>query len=258
MDAKIRAVVVEDEDKALAYLIRLLEPHRAEVEIVGEARNGDQAADLIRDQKPDLVFMDVGLPGRDGFQVSKSAPPGTMFIWMTGSLEHALRAHDYRTMGYLHKPFGEEDLSKAIGRCLEMRPARQATAPLPWSIICKVGNLRMVVWEEEIVYFEAKDKYTTVSTLTARYLTEATLKELEEELVPRSFLRIHRNCLINRKHVKHLQPLDDSQFEFAFRGIAAKVRSSRSYHKEINALYSVALGRSAGMLRSASTPEPNR
>lgn len=264
-----RAVLVEDEPHALAYLKGLLGAHRDSIEIVGEAMDGPQAIGIIRATRPSLVFLDVALPGMDGFEVAASIPPGAMLIWTTASADHAMQAHDHLTMGYLLKPFDAATLARTIGKLAHVPPPQaqlfadlrrflEMSARPRRTLTCKVGKALIALEDEEIFYFESELKYTTIVTRTARYLSDTPVYELEANLDPLVFMRIHRKRIINLRHVKQLEPLDDGKYEFTLRGIPAKVKSSRTYQEKINEVFSPNKGGSAGKLKTASMPDESR
>jgi len=235
MSEPIRTVVVDDEPAAREAIVSMLaeEPN---VRLVGEAGNGEEAVAVIRAARPDLVFLDVQMPDRDGFQVLEAlgadAPPGLVFV--TAHDEHAIRAFDVHALDYLLKPFGRPRFRAAVSRALERLRAHQALAlqrtleqvtetlrggtgrvgvlaaadrapaERPTRLGVRIGAKTVMVDVEHIDWIEACGDYLRVHAGAGRHLVGGSLQKLDRLLDPRAFLRIHRSVIVHLKRVKEL------------------------------------------------------
>lgn len=234
MTEPFRAVVVDDEPAAREAILTML-ADEPDVTVVGQAGNGDQAIPLIRSLRPDLLFLDIQMPDRDGFQVLEAlggeVPPGLVFV--TAYDQHALRAFEVHALDYLLKPFGRPRFSRAVGRALERLRAQQAldlgrtlervsealrpapaeagalaepAAPArPSRIGVRTGGRVVMVEVESIDWIEACGDYLRVYAGSARHLIGGSLQRLERLLDPAAFLRVHRSVIVHLSRVRELR-----------------------------------------------------
>jgi two-component system, LytTR family, response regulator len=237
----LRTILVEDEPASLVRLRRLLEPHQADVLIVAEATTGSAAVETIGEFEPDLVFLDVSLPGFDGFEVlsALSAPPTVIFT--TAHDEHAVRAFRANAADYLLKPIDPEQLATAVEKVAALK---RQSPPQDWNdllsalranrdrglkrIACRLGDSTIFVKVEEIQYFRADQGYTMVKCGSKELLIDTPLIELEGRLDPGDFVRIHRNTLVNMNHVNSLRRLLDGRMKIVLKD-GNELASSRRY-----------------------------
>jgi two-component system LytT family response regulator len=206
---RYRCVLVENEERSLSRLRRLLSDFPDDVEIVGEASDGPSAVEVVRRVQPELLFLDIDLPGFSGFQVLERLDLQPAVIFTTAFNEHALRAFRTFAVDYLLKPidgeaiqrslaklralgFNQAQFSLALEQLLELSGSRYLTR-----IGCKVGDRTILVKTGEILYFRADNKYTALHTVTNEFLLDTPLVELEQKLNPKDFIRIHRATLVN-------------------------------------------------------------
>jgi len=203
----LRALIVEDEEGSRNRLRRLLGVHAAEVVVVGEADSGPRARELIESVQPDLVFLDVVLPGFDGFAVLDEIERDVRVIVTTASQEHAVRAFNAGAVHYLLKPIDPELLREALARLL--RPDGPDASPREaiTRLLCRDRDTTHVLRPEEILFVKADNGYTQVRTDRKEFLTADSLGALERQL-GRSFVRIHRNALVNVAQVNSLRHPD--------------------------------------------------
>lgn len=209
----MRVVVVDDEPLARERLKRLLQEFPG-YDVVGEAGDGESALDVIDDEEPDLVLLDIRMGGIDGLHVARQlaemdVPPAVIFT--TAYSEHALSAFDANAQGYLLKPIRLEKLRDALQRVRKPTRAQKPSGtgapadglPKREFVVAttREGVTRIPI--NDILYFLADQKYTTVYHLHGEVLIEESLKTLEEDLAP-LFLRVHRKALINTKYVAGL------------------------------------------------------
>lgn len=213
----LTALLIDDEALARQRLKRLLTKHGDGIEIIGEAKNGLQAVELIESKQPDVIFLDIQMPGWDGFEVINHLKKVPQIIFCTAFEEYALKAFDVNGIDYLVKPVKEERLVQAIGK-LEMKRREEAssqevmhivrqmmqqrTEPDLTSLPVKVGNRVVFVALSDVLGFEAEDKYVTViSRKGQKYITDMSLKRLAERL-PAHFVQVHRSIIVNRPNIQ--------------------------------------------------------
>jgi two-component system, LytTR family, response regulator AlgR len=208
----MKIVIVDDEPLARERLRRLIQEFPG-YEVVGEAANGEQALAVVRDQQPDLVLLDIRMPGQDGLQVARQLaeeklPPAVIFT--TGFAEHALSAFDANATAYLLKPVRKEKLREALqratrpSRATQLRLESAESRPKREFVLATTREGLVRVPSEDIVYFLADLKYTTVHHLHGEVLIEESLKTLEEDFAP-WFLRIHRKALVATRFILSLE-----------------------------------------------------
>jgi two-component system, LytTR family, response regulator AlgR len=205
----MRVVIVDDEPLARERLRRLVSDFPG-YEVVGEAGDGETALDLIYEEEPDLVLLDIRMGTMDGIQVSRQLqeldlPPAVVFT--TAYSEHALSAFDANAQGYLLKPIRAEKLKEALIRIRKPtrahKPAPPANAvgkPKRDFVLATTREGLVRIPSEDVVYFLADQKYTTVCHLHGEVLIEESLKTLEEDFAP-WFLRVHRKVLVATRFI---------------------------------------------------------
>jgi DNA-binding LytR/AlgR family response regulator len=214
---KIRALLVDDEDLARIALRRALEPER-DIEIVGEAANGIEAIEMIGELRPDLVLLDIEMPGFDGFEVVQQLSDPPVIVFVTAYDEYAVRAFEANAIDYLLKPVQPERLSRALARVRQRIPlrsaehggrvkeiARERSGPVR-RIAARRGKRIVIVPLRDVIRVEIEDKLVFAITANDRLLVEKTISELEAVLEPSGFLRISRGELVNLEMVKELVP----------------------------------------------------
>jgi len=218
--SKLRTLIVDDEPLARERVRRLLDGD-ADVEIVGECRDGFTAVERIAALAPDLIFLDVMMPGKDGFAVLdelRGPPPAVIFL--TAYDRYAVRAFDACALDYLLKPFDEERFARALDRAKRALAANAPPAAMP--LAAAPGPLRRLVVKErgriffvrtaDITYVAAEGNYARVRAAGRDHLVRETLAALEAQLDAAAFVRIHRSTLVNLERVRHLEPMFHGQF----------------------------------------------
>jgi DNA-binding LytR/AlgR family response regulator len=203
--AKLTALVVEDEQPSRDRLRRLLGKHPTRIEVIGEAESGVQAVELALELKPDVLFLDVNLPGFDGFDVLHQVPSQSCVIFTTAHEEHARRAFRANALDYLLKPIDPQQLEEALGR-VEQAVAARASGDMV-RLLCRDRDKTFVVEARDVLFLQAEGGYTHVQTQQKYYLTNESLAVFEKQLSS-SFVRVHRNTLVNLKHVTALRHND--------------------------------------------------
>jgi two-component system, LytTR family, response regulator len=215
----LRVAIVDDEMPARQVLREYLNLEPG-VEIVAECANGFEAVKAVAEKTPDLLLLDVQMPKLDGFEVLELVGRDTAVIFTTAYDEYALRAFEVHAIDYLLKPFSRERLQEALGRArtrLSRGLAAKATPtavavtarpPGAWlsRIAIRDGAEVHVVPIDKVDYVEAQDDYIAVRVAEHALLKEQTLSDLERQLDPRRFVRIHRSFLLNLDRLVKLEP----------------------------------------------------
>lgn len=217
MGGPIRVVVVDDEELARARIKGLLKAFD-DLECVGEAENGLEAVERIRELGPDLVFLDIQMPGMDGFEVLAALDDVPLVIFATAYDEYALRAFEVNSIDYLLKPIEKERLAQAVERARELLSGENELGREIERIVGLVrtrgvdrlpvqrGKKIVLVDHANIVWVEASEGLVFVHTRDQRFLVNTTMAELEARLDPGTFFRTHRSSIVNLNHVVEIVP----------------------------------------------------
>ena len=233
--AKIRVLVVDDEPLARSNLLVLL---RADPEIgmIGQCGSGEEALSEIRVANPDLLFLDVQMPECDGFDVlellGSNLPPAIVFV--TAYDQYALRAFEAGALDYLLKPFDNARFELALSRAKQrIRLGKDRTQKLERVAIKNAGQVCFVKIAE-IDWIEAADYYACLHVGPKSHLLRRTLADLEQDLDPNVFFRVHRSSIVNLERVRGLKLRQDGEYEVLLEN-GATVRLSRRYRKHLQA-----------------------
>jgi two-component system LytT family response regulator len=214
---RIRAVVVDDEDLARRRLLKLLLKYGEELEVVGEAANGDEAVAVISSLRPDVVFLDVQMPGCDGFEVVRRLREKPFIVFATAYNEYALKAFEENSVDYLLKPVEQKRLDRTVDKLRRFAGtsslgmdenivkmlSRLASPPLQ-RLKVSLGDKIFLIDLPDIAYFESRDKATYLHTTDREYMIPETLADLEEKLDGSTFVRIHRAHIVNVTFIREL------------------------------------------------------
>jgi len=198
-DSKIRAIVVDDERPARRKIIRFLEAE-PEIEVVGEAANGHRALEIIQRDKPDLVFLDIQMPGINGFDVIEALEvrPLPQFVFVTAYDQFALRAFEVHALDYLLKPFDLNRFKKAVATA-KGELARRKTSRLDDRLARFLDDLRTTQFAERLLVSSGDRAF-----LRETYLLRGTVEGLFGKLDPRKFIRVNRSRVVNVDFIKEL------------------------------------------------------
>jgi two-component system, LytTR family, response regulator len=240
MKDPVRVLVVDDEAPARAALRRMLSED-PEVEVVGCCADGKQALAALRTLTPEVLFLDVRMPGLDGFQVVQAAgarPPRVVFV--TAHAGHALEAFDAERFARAlarAKAAARADRTLALAARLSAEvgaPAGEAPRYLERIAIPDREGVR-VVPVEEIDWIEAQDYYVEVHSAGRSYLLRRSLKQLEERLDPRRFARVHRSAIVNLARIQSLRPATHGERDLVLRD-GTQLKLSRMYRDRLAGL----------------------
>lgn len=237
---KLRALIVDDEPPARERLRSLL-AEIENIEIAGEASNGEEALRMVVDLAPDVVLLDVRMPGIDGIETARqlsslTEPPAVIFT--TAYDEYAINAFDAQAVGYLLKPIRKERLEAALAQAGRLtRPQLQRIASAGnrerrTHIAARQREGVRLIPVENVLYFFADQKYTTVRHTEGEHLIEDSLRSLEEEFGP-EFVRIHRSALVSVRHLHSIERNADGQYFVRIRGCTDPLQVSRRMASEL-------------------------
>ena len=247
---KIRALIIDDELLARQRILQLLSPYE-NVQVVGQCRNGAEAIQWINLKEPDLIFLDIQMPDKTGFEVLKDIQTQHFpyIIFTTAYDEYALKAFEVKALDYLLKPFDETRFGEALNRAFKQKEWQDSHR---WqqkmiSMVKELEQEQSIYWQiieikdrgkiqkiltDDLIYCEADGNYVQLHTLKGKYLYRYTMNALEKKLDPRQFLRIHRSILLNSLFVQKHKYLHNNEFTFLMKN-GGVLKSSKSYKDNI-------------------------
>lgn len=203
----MKVLIVDDEPLARTA-IRLLVEEDPELTVVGECAGVEAAAEIRRTQ-PDILFLDIQMPEVDGFdvveQVGLNAVPAIIFV--TAHDSHALRAFEVHALDYIVKPFDDRRFFTSLLRAKERARQRQTEREYTTRYLARVGDKVVFVKAADIDWIEAADYYVSLHARGHSYLLRRSMAEIESELDPGRFVRVHRSAIVNLEQVKEMHPL---------------------------------------------------
>jgi two-component system LytT family response regulator len=205
----IRVLIVDDEPPGRRKVRRFLE-RDPEVAEIREAGSGEEALALLREYAPDLVFLDVQMPGADGFATLAAAPEPRSFdvIFLTAHEHHALRAFEAEALDYLVKPVDPDRFERALERAKEQVALRRPAAPhrAVKRLLVQKNGREVFLAVEKLDWAESDRNYVQLHAGAETFTIRATLESVADQLDPEQFVRINRSELVNLDRVKEMQP----------------------------------------------------
>jgi DNA-binding LytR/AlgR family response regulator len=235
------ALIVEDEPLLMAELRDQLHALWPELDIVGHAENGVEAVSMLESLQPDVVFLDIQIPGLTGIEVAQHIPEATQIVFVTAYAEHAVQAFEAGAVDYIVKPVTAARLLQTVKR-LKTRSGAQvppgvwqqvlakAPAYMKW-IKASAGNTVRLVMVRDVQYFQSDGKYTRVVTHDGEALIRLPLKSLIEQLDPAQFTQIHRGAIVNLEAVDRIDR-DGTAMEIRIKGRTEKLTVSEAYTRQ--------------------------
>ncbi len=226
----MKALIIDDERLARKELTTLLEAHPS-IEIVGEAMNADEAEKLIEELNPDLLFLDIQMPGRTGFQLLESLDSAPMVVFTTAYDQHAIKAFEVNALDYLLKPIIAERLSEAVHKVVEKERVKAGRSGekklgLEDQVFVKDGERCWFVTLANVRMFESDGNYIKVYFDANRPMIHKSLNALDEKLDERAFFRASRKHIVNLSWVEGIEPWFNGGLMVKLRG-GDKVEVSR-------------------------------
>lgn len=244
---KLRVLVVDDEGPARRRILRLLR-QEADIQVVAEADGAETAIEAIEKHKPDVVFLDVQMPGADGFSVLQAIPAENMprMIFVTAHDRFALKAFEVHAFDYLLKPFSEQRLREALERVRKeeakssdgfasqlqklIEQLRRERAIGERILVQENGRARFVT-AREISWVEADGNYVQLHCAGKTYTLRGTLDSMKEMLDPQEFVRINRSSMVKLDAIREMQPWFHGEYKVVLQD-ATELRWSRRYVKQ--------------------------
>jgi two-component system LytT family response regulator len=261
----LKTLIVDDEALARRGLKHRLQ-HTSDVRIIGEAKNGREALAMIRERQPDLVFLDIQMPGMSGFDVVSELAPGDLpaVVFVTAFDEFAIKAFEANAVDYILKPIEDERLQAALQRVRERQSARHARKDRqsllklvseiagtvvnsleditskgikalrkePARLAIKDAGKTTWVLQEDIEWIDAAGDYMCVHVAGQTHIMRKTMKELDQELDTDILQRIHRSTIVNVKHVKAMQSHINGEYFLTLKS-GNVVKLSRTYKDKL-------------------------
>lgn len=230
----IRTLIVDDEKPSRIFLRKLLKSFPA-IDVIDEARDGVQAVEMIEEKKPDLIFLDIQMPGLNGFEVLRSLTlsPRPRVIFVTAFDQYAVKAFEVNAVDYLLKPIEESRLGQAIEKIShdekkenidyeKLRALIQSMGKpksLPLHIPLRRGKKIVLMNPADILYIRSEQGVTIVMTQSGEFWSSYTLAEIEEILDEQVFFRSHRSTIVNLNRIKEIIPLEAGVFDIYLAGL---------------------------------------
>ena len=245
----MRILIVDDEPLARRGVIVRLKRLR-DIEIVGECGDGASAVTKILELSPDLVFLDVQMPGLDGFGVLRALPKVSLpsIIFLTAYEQHALQAFEVHALDYLLKPVDDERFAVAVRRARQLvdsqskprfderilRLLEEGTAKYTSRFAVRTGSKIQVVFTEDLEWIGSAGDYTELHSGGRSHLLRETMNTMEEQLDPEQFLRIHRSRMVRLKCIRELRAIGNREYIVKLSD-SSEHRSGRSYANRLEA-----------------------
>ncbi|MBX7151244.1 LytTR family DNA-binding domain-containing protein [bacterium] len=220
---KIRTLIVDDEPLARERLRQLLSKE-VDMEIIGECADGDSAIRAIRKMTPDLVFLDVQMPGRDGFAVLEALDKLPAVVFVTAYDHHALKAFEFHALDYLLKPFDRKRFLKTLDHVRPMlkqpetlrrqllQMLQQRDKEFSDRIVIKASGKIYFLKTGDIEWIEASGNYVIVHSGGEQHLVRETMNAMEKKLNPEKIIRIHRSHMVNLEKIKELNSMFNGEY----------------------------------------------
>jgi two-component system LytT family response regulator len=226
----MKALIVDDERLARKELMKLLEEHPS-IEVIGEAGNADEAEKMIEELNPDLLFLDIQMPGRTGFQLLESLDTVPMVVFTTAYDQFAIKAFEISALDYLLKPITAERLAEAVHKVTEKDRnkngrTRDKKLGLTDQVFVKDGDRCWFVGLDNVRLFESDGNYIKVYFDSNRPMIHKSLNALDEKLDERAFFRASRKHIVNLSWVEGIEPWFNGGLMVKLRG-GDKVEVSR-------------------------------
>lgn len=251
-----RTIIIDDEFLARERISKLLKPY-PEIKIIGHSKNGEEAVKLIQLKEPDLIFLDIQMPGLNGFEVLEKLSPNSIpvVIFTTAFDQYALKAFEVSAVDYLLKPFDEERFELAIAKAKEKLQLQQSSQfqtqllqlvrnyhqqqsnYLHFLTIKHRGRLIQVPIED-ILFFKSAGNYVEIQALkNQKYLYRISMNALIQQLPPKEFLRIHRSYIVNTRYIQSCTYLNNNEYRIKLKNQQSLI-SAKSFKEQIMAYLS--------------------
>lgn len=250
MPSPIKYIIADDEALARDSVRTLLATDR-EMQLIAECRDGKEVVEQLQQQSVDLLWLDIQMPEWNGFEVLEHLPLDAMpyIIFVTAYDEFALRAFEYNTIDYLLKPYSNERFFKALTKAkkaIQLKNASPYQTPLKellhyyqnhqnyrQRLSIKMKNRILILETKDILWIQASGSYLEIHTYQQKYLIQESLKNLEQQLDPQKFIRIHRSTMVNLSQIYALEPWFNGEYFVVLKN-KKKLKLSRKYKDKVD------------------------
>ncbi len=237
----IKAIIIDDEKLARQDLASLLEKY-PEIDIVAEAGNSKEAKKMIEEFDPDLIFLDIQMPGKDGFELLTELNTSAKIIFVTAYDDYAIKAFEVNAQDYLLKPVNSDRLDSAIERIKTAKTEKiSGTKTLDYddSFFLMINNIYQFIKINTIVSITSAGNYSEIlSSNKTKGLVLKSMVEWETKLPSKHFVRIHRNAIINLEYVDHLEEWFNYSYQVYLKGVEKPILMSRRYAAKLKEIMS--------------------
>ncbi|NOX51263.1 MAG: response regulator transcription factor [Gammaproteobacteria bacterium] len=235
------AIIVDDEATLIDYLLAKLTRLWPELEIVGTAKNGREALALAREHQPDIAFLDIHMPGLSGLDVAQALPSSMKIVFITAFDQYAIEAFEQAAVDYILKPINENRLQQTIQRLKEnhknnhsellslIKEINPTTSEFLHWIRAGFEDTTELVAVDDVIFFQADQKYTSVVTKTQEHFVRMSVKDLEGKLDPEKFWRIHRSTIVRIDQIVSAKRDLRGRYALTLRERPETLRSSQPY-----------------------------
>lgn len=242
-----KILIIDDEPLARSIIKAYLQPF-SDLEVVGECGDGFEAAKMIAETNPDLLFLDIQMPKINGFELLEIVPDPPAVIFTTAFDEYALKAFEVHALDYLLKPFSAERFGQAIEKWRSVATEQQKKS-LPTSInylppeerfrvVIKDGSEIKIIATADIHYIEAYDDYVKIHTASGTHLKKKTMAHFEQSLSPQQFIRIHRSFILNIQELTRIESFEKNSY-IAILKSGARLSISRNAYADLKQVLGV-------------------
>ena len=250
MTAPNTALIAEDEEPQRMELSGMLARLWPELVVVAECDNGLSALDAWALNKPDVVFLDIRMPGISGLEVAQQARSPAQVVFITAHDEFAIKAFDAGAIDYLLKPIRVDRLTETVARLRNRQPATQVDLTalidslagrlkpvemITW-ITASIGDTLRMIHIGDVILFQSEEKYTRVATAADCAYIRTPLKDLMPKLDPEAFWRIHRNAIVRVSAIRQVKPDEDGRLLVWLHGVTDPLRVSDAFRHLFRAM----------------------
>lgn len=231
----MKTVLIVDDEKDARDLLRFYIAQHDELSIVGEASNGIEAVQWIKKLKPDIIFLDIQMPGLNGFEVLTQLDEIPEVIFSTAYDQYAIKAFEVHAIDYLLKPYGRSRFENTMTRILKNQDKLipltesllKSEVNFPQKIILQKGTKKIMINVGDIIYAEAFGDYTKIYSPKGDFLSMKGIGQLMESLDPKIFMRLHRSHFVNKEHITEIKK--GGRYHYAYLLGGVKIKISESY-----------------------------
>lgn len=235
----MKTVLIVDDEKDARDLLRFYIAQHDELSIVGEASNGIEAVQWIKKLKPDIIFLDIQMPGLNGFEVLTQLDEIPEVIFSTAYDQYAIKAFEVHAIDYLLKPYGRSRFENTMTRILKNQDKLipltesllKSEVNFPQKIILQKGTRKIMINVGDIIYAEAFGDYTKIYSPKGDFLSMKGIGQLMESLDPKIFMRLHRSHFVNKEHITEIKKV--GRYHYAYLLGDVKIKISESYLPDI-------------------------